>query len=405
MRSRILAIFVILLFPVMAARAQKPVNAAGFDQGAVLLSYTQEFGERSAAEWIALELIDGSPLLGWSSKKTVSFPYEFLFELHGTYSLSELVFDTTHVDQAGRSARGVRVLASTAGEDGPFSTIFEGEIADLDETRVPLPGPVEARFLKLQILGNWGSADYVELMEFQAIGTALDAGVALTPYQGTYQTNWDKFFITSSGEEISGCYDHDEGTFSGARDGRFMSIEWRETGPQIGKAVMAVTPDRRYFAGFWYEQGTLRGTWMGSLLPSGVTPKCASALVNASSSRVEQSLDRDGRAVLYGLYFDVDSANIRPDSALVLSQLQNWLLANPSARLAIEGHTDSDGTDAYNQGLSQARALSVVNWLAAQGIAAGGFSAVGFGESRPVAGNGTPQGKALNRRVEVRVIK
>ena len=64
MRNRILALAAFLLVPLLAARAQEPVNAVGFDQGAVLLSYTEEFGDRSASEWIALELIDGAPERG-----------------------------------------------------------------------------------------------------------------------------------------------------------------------------------------------------------------------------------------------------------------------------------------------------------------------------------------------------
>jgi OOP family OmpA-OmpF porin len=68
----------------------------------------------------------------------------------------------------------------------------------------------------------------------------------------------------------------------------------------------------------------------------------------------------------------------------------------------VAGHTDSVGTDSYNQGLSERRAQAVVNYLVAKGINASRFKARGYGESEPVADNATDEGRAENRRVELR---
>jgi len=75
----------------------------------------------------------------------------------------------------------------------------------------------------------------------------------------------------------------------------------------------------------------------------------------------------------------------------------------PGLNLEIAGHTDSDGTDEYNLQLSQNRSQAVVNWLVENGIT-NTLSAQGYGESSPVASNTTIEGKAANRRVEIRVI-
>ena len=79
------------------------------------------------------------------------------------------------------------------------------------------------------------------------------------------------------------------------------------------------------------------------------------------------------------------------------------LKADPALRLVVAGHTDSEGQDDYNLGLSQRRATAVMQWLTAQGIDAARLSSEGHGESRPVADNGNAEGRALNRRVQLRV--
>lgn len=75
--------------------------------------------------------------------------------------------------------------------------------------------------------------------------------------------------------------------------------------------------------------------------------------------------------------------------------------SNPELKLSVEGHTDNVGTPASNKTLSEARAKSVVSALVGQGIAADRLSPVGYGKDKPVADNGTEEGRAKNRRVEL----
>jgi OOP family OmpA-OmpF porin len=98
--------------------------------------------------------------------------------------------------------------------------------------------------------------------------------------------------------------------------------------------------------------------------------------------------------------FGSNSAELRPEAQRVLSQIADFLQRNESIRVTIEGHTDSMGSEAHNQDLSQRRAQAAVDYIAAQGVAAARLSAVGKGESQPTAPNDTPENRAKNRRVE-----
>jgi OOP family OmpA-OmpF porin len=112
--------------------------------------------------------------------------------------------------------------------------------------------------------------------------------------------------------------------------------------------------------------------------------------------------DDCGRIVLRGVNFAFDSAEIDPASSVVLDAAADQLRECPSVNVRVEGHTDSVGSDAYNQGLSERRAEGVQSHLISRGVAASRLTAVGFGESQPVASNDTDEGRALNRRVELK---
>lgn len=113
-------------------------------------------------------------------------------------------------------------------------------------------------------------------------------------------------------------------------------------------------------------------------------------------------LERDGRVATHGILFATGSDVIRPESTPTLTEIGGMLERNPDLRLTIEGHTDSQGEEAYNQGLSDRRAAAVKTYLVqAHKVDGGRLQTAGFGEGRPVADNGTPAGREQNRRVEL----
>jgi outer membrane protein OmpA-like peptidoglycan-associated protein len=103
------------------------------------------------------------------------------------------------------------------------------------------------------------------------------------------------------------------------------------------------------------------------------------------------------------ILFDFNSANLRPDSQQTLRDLASNFRNYPDEQVTIEGHTDSLGTPDYNQTLSQQRASIVSNYLATEGVPAERITSIGYGETRPKASNDTPEGRQLNRRVEIHI--
>lgn len=115
--------------------------------------------------------------------------------------------------------------------------------------------------------------------------------------------------------------------------------------------------------------------------------------------------------VIDNIYFDFDKAEIREESFAALDKLAEKLIKNPLAVLEISGHTDSKGTDDYNQKLSEDRARNCVSYLVGKGVNADQLVSAGYGEKMPVEpnensdGSDNPQGREKNRRIEFKVLK
>ena len=104
---------------------------------------------------------------------------------------------------------------------------------------------------------------------------------------------------------------------------------------------------------------------------------------------------------LSDVLFDFDSANLKPGAREKVARMAGILQSHPDLKIQVEGHTDSVGSDDYNLRLSDRRAESVRSSLVQQGIARDVVGTAGFGESKPVATNGTAAGRQQNRRVEI----
>jgi len=116
---------------------------------------------------------------------------------------------------------------------------------------------------------------------------------------------------------------------------------------------------------------------------------------------LEANLAKACHVALYGVLFDFNKSTLQTSSDATLQPVANMMAADKALKLEVQGHTDNVGNDAYNQTLSEARAKAVVTWLTQHGVAVDRLTAKGYGKTKPVADNGSDDGRAKNRRVEI----
>ncbi len=155
--------------------------------------------------------------------------------------------------------------------------------------------------------------------------------------------------------------------------------------------------------------GAAIGAGVGTVVGTGI-----GAYMDRQEAKIRQQLAGTGvrivregndlRLIMPGnITFATDSADISPQFYSTLNAVATVLKEFPETSILVTGHTDSTGSAEYNLRLSQQRAQSVAQYLVAQGVAPNRVIARGMGESMPIASNETPEGRAQNRRVEIRI--
>lgn len=125
------------------------------------------------------------------------------------------------------------------------------------------------------------------------------------------------------------------------------------------------------------------------------------ARTETARGEVSRGAERGLVLTVGDVVFDPGTASLQPSSITAIDRLAQLLSVYPERSVRIEGHTDSAGDDADNQALSERRAHAVRDELLARGVDAKRVEAVGYGETRPIADNGTPGGRQKNRRIEM----
>jgi outer membrane protein OmpA-like peptidoglycan-associated protein len=129
---------------------------------------------------------------------------------------------------------------------------------------------------------------------------------------------------------------------------------------------------------------------------------------STAGSGVDVTEADDGQSILVnlpdGVTFDVDSSSLKPQFRTTLDQIGDSMTRYPNSLIDVYGHTDSTGSDQYNQALSERRASTVANYLVTRGVSASRVRSQGFGETMPVASNVSIDGRARNRRVEIKIV-
>ena len=140
--------------------------------------------------------------------------------------------------------------------------------------------------------------------------------------------------------------------------------------------------------------------------PATAAPNCDGALQAAAEPAPEPAPEPVAQKITYAAdaFFDFDKSNLKPEGRASLDELVSKIQGINLEVIVAVGHTDSVGTEQYNQGLSERRANSVKEYLVSKGIEPGRVYTEGKGELQPIATNQTAEGRAQNRRVEIEVV-
>jgi outer membrane protein OmpA-like peptidoglycan-associated protein len=156
-------------------------------------------------------------------------------------------------------------------------------------------------------------------------------------------------------------------------------------------------------------------TALGAVIGAAVGGTAGALIGNNMDKQAEEleqelenaKIERVGEGILIsfdsGILFGYDSSTLQPEAKANISKLADILKKYPDSNILITGHTDSDGSENYNQTLSEKRAQSVSDYTMYKGIISSRLSTIGLGETEPVASNDTNDGKQLNRRVEIAI--
>jgi len=171
-------------------------------------------------------------------------------------------------------------------------------------------------------------------------------------------------------------------------------------------------------AGLGYLLGGLIGGKTARILGAGIGGVGGAVIGNQMDQQIREldeatagtgvdvSETPDGTGILVNLpdvTFAVDSTDVSPAFRSALDSVAQSMITYPNSLVDVMGHTDSTGSDSYNLDLSRRRAESVANYMVSRGVSRARLETVGYGEQYPVADNSTPEGRAQNRRVEIRI--
>ncbi len=382
-----------------AGTGNKPlVNVLSLQEGALPVVEPPSYGG-----WPVINLLDGSSSSGWACEEGKVAGNVFVFELIGTSSLERFEFDSAAIDSEGAAAREIQVEVSVTDDKNGFSPVLKATLANkTDKQSFAAQKSLAARWVRLTILSNYGSAEWCELFSFRGYGSRPESTFRFKDVSGTFESSYSQFHVRQQGSALIGCYEYNDGLLDGSIEGRLMKLVWTE-GDRKGPALMVFAEDGKSFRGYWWQEGRAEGEpsgeWNGTKISNqvGGCPHWSGSV----GGEIRKQLNTQGRAKVYGILFDLDSAVIRVESEAVLDEMTAMLKSETEWALMIEGHTDSSGSAEHNLELSLKRAEAVKAYMVKSGIAAGRLACKGYGQSRPVADNTTELGRAQNRRVEL----
>lgn len=376
------------------------VDYLTFSQGAIAVGVNPEAAGRGIGLDKALAAIDGNRAkYGLGTKKVPRTGVtEFTYELP-----APTVFDRFAVAEVSETpspmqtfARTVEVWGSPVGATDGFVMLAKGDLRAPTEkghdTELTVMARPAVRWIKLRLSGGIDDGPAEFFPEFsEIIGNGTQEPVPLvTKFHGKWKQRAAVLELVQDGPVVTGCYDR-QGKLDGTVTGNVLRATGKDRSTGVRSVFVLTVSPAGEVRGVRSTNGAPFYSYDLPVAPPGTKSECAApaaALLGCG-------------AVIHGINFDFDSAQLRPDSEPVLARLFAGLSGDTRSEITIEGYTSSEGSDSYNRALSERRAQAVVDDLVRRGIDASRLRAVGKGEQEPIATNDDEAGRSLNRRVEV----
>lgn len=398
----ILAISVATAWLAVPGIADEPpaerIDYLTFAQGAIPLSIGGDGAKMGAKFEHAVMNIDGSRY-GFTivNKGTDETATEFVYELPAATTFDRFavpeILETP--SPYATFTHFVEVYGSAISADTGFELLAKATLATHKKkgevTELVMQKQTPVRWVKLRIIGGIELPHGSGFLEFsEIIGNGTQEPAAFSDrFHGIWKRGANVMELQQEGPVVSGCYDGN-GDLTGTVAGNLLRATGVDRSDKTKSAfILTVTPE-----------GELRGVRSSNGGPFRLyTTPIAKKGVKTGCTPLAATLGCG--SIIHGINFDYDSATLRKDAEPVLAALFDGLKGADSTAINIEGHTSSEGSNSYNQTLSEKRAKSVVDYLVKRGIAGGRLGAIGVGEERPIANNNDENGRAMNRRVEV----
>jgi len=206
-------------------------------------------------------------------------------------------------------------------------------------------------------------------------------------------------FVVITAMVVAGCAQPMTKTQKGAAVGTGIGAA---TGAVAGQAISHDTKGTLIGAAIGAAVGGLAGGGIGRMMDNQETA-FRQQLAGVEGANIQRNVNTLALTFKSDTLFDVDSSALKPGSYTEINRVATVLNQYPQTKITVAGHTDSTGSEAYNQQLSERRAAAVKNALVGQGVDPARMNAIGYGETSPVADNSTDYGRQLNRRVQITI--
>ena len=379
---------------------EQPTDLLTFAAGAIPLEVRGPGVELGAGFEEAIEATDGSPQSGTIYRRQASPDtwVEFVYALPAATTFTS--FGVPNIGETPSPSQTFTRRVEVYGGTDPTSELTLLAAADLaphaergEVTTFAPEAATPVTVVAIRLIGGVEEgATFFEFSELIAHGTQ-DPIATVDHFDGLWDPNGGLLELHQDGVTVTGCADNGRKSLAGTVVGNLLYATLKDNTSGVQGAFIAGIDATGAIRGVRSDNGAPFRLYTGAAAADGTPPPCSTP----------EAPTLGCGDVIHGIRFGFDSAEILAESAPVLDALYEGL-SGDGRSVTIEGHTSSEGSDAYNQELSERRAASVVEALTARGIESSRLSAVGRGESDPMAREDTEAGRALNRRVEVHCV-